>query len=65
MLRAALAAADTMHVAFEQAARREVTRMLEEGAPPWAVAAFESAVAEMRNAMESEARSPEMERSDE
>lgn len=50
MWRAALAAGstDTLHV-FEQAVRREVERMLEEGAPLAAVAAFQSAAAEMKS----------------
>jgi len=50
MWRAALAAAspDTTHGLFEQAVRREVERMLEEGAPLSAVAAFQSAAAEMQ-----------------
>ena len=58
MWRAALAAAspDATQVVFERAVRREVARMLEEGAPPLAVTAFESAAAEMHNAMELEGR---------
>jgi hypothetical protein len=67
MWRAALAAGspDTTHAAFEQAVRRESERMLEEGAPLSAVAAFQSAVADMQSAMELEARSPARERGDE
>ena len=50
MWRAALAAGstDTARV-FEQVVRREVERMLEEGAPVSAIAAFQSAAAELQS----------------
>lgn len=57
MWRAALAAAapDTTRVVFERAVRRDVERMLEEGAPVSAIAAFQSAAAELQTPMEPEA----------